>query len=187
LIISKNARLKNSQTLEYMRLLLTIGYVGILILLNGCAGYSLGPVNKMSAGSQSIQINPFQNDTKEPRLGMYLSSALRKRIQQDGTFLLDTRNEGDIIVDGVITQYIRNPVTFLSGDTQTARDFQAIMVVQVRAQNRFTKDIILDRKVRGQSTFRVTDDQASVERQTMPMLAEELSRRIASLLTEGDW
>ena len=48
-------------------LMLVVSGVG-LILLAGCAGYQLGPTNGLTAGSRSIQVNPFVNQTPEPRL-----------------------------------------------------------------------------------------------------------------------
>src|SRR6185369_17073313 len=37
-------------------------------LLAGCAGYRLGPTGGQTAGARSVQINPFVNQTIEPRL-----------------------------------------------------------------------------------------------------------------------
>src|SRR5207247_6690500 len=79
----------------------------ILLLLAGCAGYHLGPTAGQTAGARSIQINPFLNQTIEPRLSEALTHALRKQIQQDGTFRLNTADDGDIILTGAIIKYDR--------------------------------------------------------------------------------
>src|SRR5687768_18604188 len=73
-------------------------------LLTGCAGYQLGPTNGTPAGSRSIQVNLFRNDTWEPRLTDPVATSLRRWIQRDGTYRLATHGDGDIIVDGVITR-----------------------------------------------------------------------------------
>ena len=39
------------------------------LLIAGCAGYHLGPVNGAGAGGKSIEILPFNNQTLQPRLG----------------------------------------------------------------------------------------------------------------------
>src|SRR5437763_1265780 len=68
----------------------------LALLMAGCAGYRLGPTNGQVAGSRSVQINPFTNKTLEPRLGDYVTSSLRKNLQQDGTYHIDTHDDGDI-------------------------------------------------------------------------------------------
>ena len=79
----------------------------LLALITGCAGYKLGPTNGVAAGEKSIQINPFQNKTIEPRLSEGITSALRKRLQQDGTYRLETHGDADIVVNGIITKFDR--------------------------------------------------------------------------------
>lgn len=63
----------------------------IALLMAGCAGYRLGPTNGLSAGARSVQVNPFQNKTIEPRLIDAVTSQMRKQIQQDGTYRLETQ------------------------------------------------------------------------------------------------
>ena len=58
----------------------TLALLGTLFLMAGCAGYHLGPTNHRTAGAQSIQINPFVNQTVEPRLTAALGNALRKAL-----------------------------------------------------------------------------------------------------------
>ena len=70
----------------------------VALLFTGCAGYKLGPSNGMEAGSRSVQINPPVNQTFEPRLAEALNHQLRKQVQRDGTYRLNTRGEGDVVV-----------------------------------------------------------------------------------------
>ncbi len=65
--------------------------------LCGCAGYRLGPTNPELTGGKTIQVNFFDNRTLEPRLVEALNHALRKSLQQDGTYKLNSRSDGDII------------------------------------------------------------------------------------------
>ncbi len=77
----------------------------LALLLAGCAGYHLGPVNGALAGEKSIEVLPFNNQTLQPRLGDALTQALREQLQTDGTYHLATRDPGDVVVTGVITRY----------------------------------------------------------------------------------
>ena len=94
------------------------------VLLAGCAGYHLGPVNGAVAGEKSIEVLPFNNQTLQPRLGDALTQALREELQTDGTYHLATRDPGDVVVTGVITSYNREGLSFLSADVATPQDYR---------------------------------------------------------------
>jgi hypothetical protein len=156
-------------------------------LLCGCAGYRLGPANGQAAGSHSIRVALFPNQTFEPRLTDALGSALRRNLQQDGTYRLSTRGDADVVLQGVITGYRRAGVTYQPRDTITPRDFLITMTAKVTATERSTGRTLLDREVLGRTTIRGGDDLTSAERQAVPLLAEDLARNITSLLTDGTW
>lgn len=173
---------------------------GLLLLAalagGGCAGYRLGPTNGLAAGSRSIQVNLFENRTLEPRLSEAVAAALRKELQRDGTFELNTEGTGDILVSGVIKDYRRRPVSFGRRDILSPRDYTVVLVAEVRALERASGRTLWQRELTGStlvrlqaegSTLEVGADQASVERQALPLLAEDLARRIASLLVDGEW
>ncbi len=157
------------------------------LLVSGCASYELGPSSGLAAGAQSITIASFPNQTDEPRLSPALSSALRRQIQSDGTFTLDTRNQGDIRVVGAIIEYTRVGVSFQPDDIITIRDFEIRMSAQVTATNRRTGEVILDEVVTGRTLLRAFDDLASAERQALPLLANDLAVRITDRLVDGEW
>jgi hypothetical protein len=155
-------------------------------LLAGCA-YQLGPTNGMSAGSRSIQINLFQNQTWEPRLSEPLATSLRRWIQRDGTYRLDTHGDADVVVDGAIVEFQRSGISFQPTDVLTIRDYDLSMSVEFKAVERGTGRVLVKSKVVGRTTIRVTADEASAERQAAPLLAEDVARRITSLLVDGSW
>lgn len=158
-----------------------------LILLCGCAGYKLGPVAGIQAGEKSVQVNPFINQTIEPRLGEAVTSAVRKRIQTDGTYRLNTGGTGDIIVNGVITDFIRAPASFQPRDITSVRDYYLEMKAEITAVERATGKVIIKRSVTGRTTISVGSDLPSAERQALPLLAEDIARKTVSLLAEGEW
>lgn len=158
-----------------------------LLALSGCAGYQLGPTNGLQAGERSIQINPFANQTTEPRLVAPVTTSIRKQLQQDGTYRLNTSNEGDIIVSGNILEYDRSSLSFQPRDILTPRDYRISIVAHVTARERHTGKTILDRRVLGHTTVRIGADLNSAERQAIPLLAEDLARNVTSLLVDGQW
>ncbi len=159
----------------------------LALLWSGCAGYQLGPTNGLRAGARSIQVNPFFNQTDEPRLLDAVTTALRKTLQQDGTYRLDTANAGDIILTGVLVQYDRSQLSFQPRDILTPRDYRVTLTAQITARERLTGKVLLDRKVTGQTTVRLSADQTRGEQQAVPLLADDLAKNATSLLTDGEW
>jgi hypothetical protein len=155
------------------------------VLLAGCAGYHLGPVNGAVAGEKSIEVLPFNNQTLQPRLGDAVTQALRERLQADATYHLAT--PGDIVVTGVITRYNRQGLSYLSNDVTTTEDYRVGIIAHVIARDRDTGKVLLDKDMNGYTFVHVGTDLADAERQAAPLLAEDLARNITEFLTEGAW
>ena len=159
----------------------------VAILLTGCAGYKVGPSNGMEAGSRSIEFAPPVNKTLEPRVSEALAQALRKQVQRDGTYRLETRGSGDVIVTSTLTEYHRQGLTFSPSDTLTVRDYRVQLLAFVTAYDRVSGKTLVNREFRGHTTVRVGTDQSSAERQALPLLAEDLARAITSAVADGEW
>ena len=153
----------------------------------GCAGYKLGPTNGLEAGARSIQINPPSNATFEPRIAVALNQQLRKQLQRDGTYRLETRGEGDIIVTTAILRYEKIGETFVPRDTLTVRDYRVNLIAHVTAYDRISGKNIVNRDFHGHTTVQPGADQSSAERQALPLLTEDLARNITSALVDGEW
>lgn len=160
----------------------------VALALAGCAGYHLGPVNGQMAGARSIEVQPFNNQTLEPRLGDAITQSLRERLQTDGTYRLATKGgTGDVVVTGVVRNYTRRGLGFLNTDVATPENFRIDVTVHVTARDRQSGKTILDKNVKGQTVVHIGDDLASAEREAMPLLAEDLAQNISELLTAGPW
>jgi hypothetical protein len=165
------------------RLLLSI----LAAALAGCAGYRVGPTNGLTAGSRSVQVNPFINKTREPRITEYLASSLRRQLQQDGTFRLESQGGADILVSGEIIRFDRSGLSYQTNDVLTPQEYTLTLVAHVVATHAHSGKIDLDRNIQGRTYIRIGNDQSSAERQAIPMLTDELARNAVSLLVDGDW
>ena len=159
----------------------------MVALLAGCAGYHLGPVNGAVAGEKSIEVLPFNNQTLQPRLGDAVTQALRERLQVDATYHLATHGPGDVVVSGVITRYNREGLSYLNNDVTTTENYRVGVIAHVIARERATSKVLLDKDVNGYTLIHVGTDLADSERQSLPLLAQDLARNITELLTEGAW
>ena len=164
------------------------GYALLAVLmLAGCAGYHLGPSNGNLAGAHSIQIEPFVNQTTEPRLVDYVMNSLRKSLQQDGTYRLATHDAGDVIVAGEITSYTPVGLSVQPTDVLTVVDYQITMTVRITARDRATGKVLFDKPVKGRTTLRAGQDLTSAERQAIPLLAEDFAKNATDLLGNVTW
>ena len=168
-----------------MRLLLTM--LCLTAFWAGCAGYKLGPTNGLPAGSRSVEVRPFVNKTKEPRITEYVANSLRKQLQQDGSFRLETSGHGDILVTGEITRFSRSGLSYQTNDVLTPQEYTLALAAHVVAVNVNTGKTNLDKEVSGRTYIRLGNDQSSAERQAIPLLADDLARNAVSLLVDGDW
>ena len=154
---------------------------------SGCAGYKLGPVNGLTAGAKSVQVNPFTNKTLEPRLGDEVTAQLRQQLQRDSTYRLASHDDGDIVASGSVNRYLRGEISLSPSDTLTVRDYRLEITAQVTAYQRGTGKVILNQPVTGYTLIRVTTDLTSTERQAVPLLAADLAKNVTALLAEGGW
>lgn len=154
--------------------------------LAGCA-YRLGPTNGETAGEHSVKVEVFQNKTLEPHLSDYVMNSMRKRLQEDGTYKVDTHDDGDIILSGVITSYDKTPLTYQPTDVITVVDYQISMTAQVTARKRSTGRVIFEKQVKGRATLRIGTDLTSSERAVMPVLTDDFAKKAVALLVDGTW
>lgn len=159
----------------------------VALLISGCAGYRLGPTNGEAAGTHSVQINPFQNKTIEPHLNDYLMTSLRKNVQQDGTYRVDTHDDGNILLSGVILSYERIGLSFKPSDVITPQDYNIRITVQFIARERSTGKLVFDKPVTSHTPVRVSNDITSAERQAIPVCMDDLAKKATSLLVDGTW
>jgi hypothetical protein len=159
----------------------------LALTLSGCAGYELGPTNGIPAGSRSVRIQPFVNRTHEPRVTEYVAISMRKLLQQDGTFRLETSGSPDIMVSGEITGFRRTGLSYQTNDVLTPQEYTLTLVARVMAVDVNSGKTNFNREVSGLTYILVGNDQSSAERQAIPLLADSLARSAISLLVDGAW
>ena len=159
----------------------------LALALSGCAGYQLGPTTGVPARGKSVQVMPFSNQTMEPRLGEAVTAQLRKEVQRDGTYELASRDDGDIVVSGVVLNYVRIPLSFQPSDALTVTDYSLKMTAQVTARERGSGKVLFSQPVTGSTLVIVGSDLTSAERQALPLLAADFAKNATAALADGKW
>jgi hypothetical protein len=156
------------------------------VLLAGCAGYKLGPTNGLAAGEKKVQITPFLNHTFEPRLGDTVTTALRRKIQEEGTYRLASHGDPDIIVSGVLLHYDRHELNFEPHDVLTVQDYRVTVTARITVRD-LGAGTTKNWTNTAYTLVRVGSDLPSSERQAMPELAEDLAKHVTDSLVDGSW
>ncbi len=159
----------------------------LALALAGCAGYKLGPTNGIPAGSRSVKIQTFANKTREPRVPEYVAISMRKLLQQDGTYRLETSGRPDILVTGEITRFERAGLSYQTNDVLTPQEYTLTLTARVVAVDMNSGKTNLNREVSGFTYIYIGNDQSSAERQAIPLLADSVARNAVSLLVDGVW
>lgn len=161
---------------------------GQLLLLawfaSGCLGYHAGPVTKRNFNS--IAVPMFHNETLRPQLEAQISNAIIRRLQQDGSLRIEGEPRADVILHGTIFRYQRTALRTLHTDTGVPREYEIAITVRVEATDRRTGETVLrSTEVEGKSDVFIGEDQQSSEEQALPLVADDIAKRVAGLLVES--
>jgi hypothetical protein len=150
----------------------------------GCAGYRVGPVTKRNF--KSIAVPVFRNTTLQPQIEAQISNAVIQRLQQDGSLRIEPEPRADVVLKGSIVKYNRESLRSLRTDTGVPREFEITITVRVEATDRRTGETVLRlTEVEGKSDVFIGEDQQSAEEQALPLIADDIAKRVAGLLVES--
>ena len=161
--------------------------LSLVSVLTGCVGYQPGPTNGALAGARTVMVSLFKNETLEPRLVVAVNRALKRNLQQDGTFELETNGNADLLVTGELTDFLRGGVSYTPGDILTVQDYNLQLTATITVTDRVTGEVIIQREITGSSIVRVGNNLSAGQRQAVPLIADQLARQATSLIVDGDW
>jgi len=158
----------------------------LALLLNGCAGYHLGPATPAYLRHiHSIAVPTFQNTTLVPRIEVLITGTVIKQFQQDGTFRIANEESADAILKGEIIGVSRSPARSVRGNVLATTEFNLLLRVRYTLVERGGKTIAGPTEAAGVTSFFVGEDVSTDERQALPLAAEELAEHLVSQLSEG--
>ncbi len=168
----------------------------VALFLCGCAGYTVGPIRPTPMKNvRRICVKNFKNDTLEPRVGVLLASSLIKQLQLDTTYEVTDEAHADAILQGTLDEKQRRPARSLRGNTLQTREYLLNLRAHYIVTEAKTGRVLDNRKVTASTSFFVTGaatgqslliaDSNQDEAQALPLAAEDLAIRIASLVSEG--
>lgn len=149
-------------------------------------GYHIGPVKPYYLRDiHSISVPTFKNSTLQPRIEVLVTGTVIKQFQQDGTFRIVGDNEADATLKGEITAISRRPTRSVRGNVLATTEFGLTMTVRYSLVDRSGNQIAPVASAVGTTSFFVSRDVNTDERQALPLATEELATHLVSQLSEG--
>jgi hypothetical protein len=155
-------------------------------VLGGCLGYHIGPVKPYYLRDvHTIAVPTFTNRTLVPRIEVLVTDTVIKQLQQDGTFQITNGDKADATLSGEIYRITRAPARSLTQNVLATTEFSLVLVVKYSLTGRDGKPLVPPTDVIGQTSFFVSSDVTSDERQALPLATEDLATRLVSDVSEG--
>lgn len=145
-------------------------------LLTGCGVYSFTGAS-IPAEAKTVSVAYFPNNANlvQPMLSSVLTNTLRDYFMNQ-TSLAEVENNGDLAIEGEITDYVTAP-TAITGD-QTAALNRLTVTVNVRFFNKYDESKNFEQKFSQYEDYSSTLDLNAVQDQLMETIAEKLCEDI---------
>ena len=127
----------------------------------------------------------FKNRTLVPRVEVLVTDTVIKQIQQDGTFQITSDDKADATLSGEISRINRAPARSVRGNVLATTEFSLALSVKYSLTTRDGKPLAGPSYVTGSTSFFVSSDVTTDERQALPLATEDLATRLVTELSEG--
>jgi lipopolysaccharide assembly LptE-like protein len=152
----------------------------------GCLGYHVGPVKPYYLRDvHTIAVPTFKNRTLVPRIEVLVTDTVIKQLQQDGTFQVTSGDKADATLNGEISLIRRLPARSVRGNVLATTEFSLALSVKYSLTGRDGKEMVGAKEAVGTTSFFVSSDVTTDERQALPLATEDLATRLVSQLSEG--
>lgn len=152
----------------------------------GCLGYHVGPVKPYYLRDvHTIAVPTFKNRTLVPRIEVLVTDTVIKQLQQDGTFQVTNGDKADATLNGEISLIRRVPARSVRGNVLATTEFSLALTVKYSLTGRDGAEVVGAREAVGTTSFFVSSDVTTDERQALPLATEDLATRLVSQLSEG--
>jgi len=155
-------------------------------VLGGCLGYHVGPVKPYYLRDiHTIAVPTFENKTLLPHIEVLVTDTVIKQLQQDGTFQIARKGDEDATLKAEITRVDRLPARSVRGNVLKTTEFNLSMRLRYTLVTRDGATLAPPADVVGTTSFFVSTDVTTDERQALPLATEDLATRLVTQLSEG--
>ena len=156
------------------------------LALSGCLGYHVGPVKPYYLRDvHSIAVPTFKNRTLVPRVEVLVTDTVIKQFQQDGTFQIENGDKADATLTGEVSKIVRAPARSVRGNVLATTEFALTLSVRYTLTGKNGEQLAAANEAIGTTSFFVSSDVTTDERQALPLATEDLATRLVSQISEG--
>lgn len=156
------------------------------LALSGCLGYHVGPVKPYYLRDvHSIAVPTFKNRTLVPRIEVLITDTVIKQLQQDGTFQIENGDKADATLSGEVSRIVRAPARSVRGNVLATTEFALTLSVKYSLTGKNGEQLAAANEAIGTTSFFVSSDVTTDERQALPLATEDLATRLVSQISEG--
>lgn len=169
----------------YHRTLACMAAVAVAgIITQGCAGlgYRLG--STLPEDIKTIHVPTFINDTDEPRLETETTQAAIREFRRDGTLRVVPAGQADTLLTVRLTGLDLKPVRYDEDRVKTTSEYRMNIEALVRFERAEGGEVLLERRLYGDTTFEPRGDLASAKRAAIPDAARDLAHDIVESFVE---
>jgi len=157
-----------------------------VLLLVGCAGYSVGPIKPARLASvNSIAVPTFKNMTLEPRSSVLVTNEVVKRLQNDGSFTVASSASADALLKGTLVEIRRRPLRSARFNTLRTREMEFEIFIDFVLEDTRTREVLADGRARGSSHIFLDENFQLTEHQALNEAAAVAARDLVTRLSEG--
>lgn len=151
-------------------------------LAGGCLGYRLG--STLPEDLRTVHVPACVNETSEPLLEIETTHALMNELRRDGALRVTGASEADAVLAVRLVQYRLEPLRYERGSRRTASEYRLALRARLEFTRAATGEVLVERTVKGESTFTASGDLASEKRAALPAAAKDLARNIVESVVE---
>jgi hypothetical protein len=156
------------------------------LALSSCLGYHVGPVKPYYLRDvHSIAVPTFKNRTLVPRIEVLVTDTVIKQLQQDGTFQIESGDKADATLNGEVFRIARAPARAVRGNVLATTEFALTLSVKYSLTGKNGEQLAGASEAIGTTSFFVSSDVTTDERQALPLATEDLATRLVSQISEG--
>ena len=116
---------------------------------------------------------------------MLVTGTVIKQLQQDGTFQIARDEDADATLKAQITRIDRLPARSVRGNVLQTTEFNLSMRLKYTLVARDGTTLAPPAETVGTTSFFVSTDVTTDERQALPLATEDLATRLVTQLSEG--
>src|SRR5207248_11354422 len=132
-----------------------------------------------------LAVPTCKNQTLLPRVEVLVTDTVIKQLQQDGTYKIASNDDADAVLKAEVIRVDRLPARSVRGNVLATREFNLRMEVRYTVAARDGTALVSNGHAIGATSFFVSADPTTDERQALPLATEDLAGRLVTELSEG--